>query len=55
MTRFALASSRASTAVDIYRTRAEAEKELQDAFSDEPAWTDVLSVVELELPEPDLN
>jgi hypothetical protein len=52
---FALVSARASFAADIYCTREEAEKELDDAINDEPAWTDVLSVVELDLPEPDPN
>jgi hypothetical protein len=52
---FALVSSQATLAVDIYRSRERAEKEMLDAVEDEPDWIDVLSVVPIDLPEPQPN
>ena len=39
----------------LFRSRAQAEAELIDVVADEPEWVDLLSVVEVELPEPSLN
>jgi hypothetical protein len=52
---FALVTARSAIAVDLYRTREQAEEELRQAIEDEPEWTTLLSVVPVDLPEPTVN
>jgi hypothetical protein len=52
---FALVTSRSPIAVDIYRSREQADEELRQAVDDEPDWVDSLTVVRVDLPEPCRN
>ena len=52
---YALVTDESDIAVDLYRSRVEAENDLRDAVADEPDWIDSLSVVQVDLPEPTLN
>jgi hypothetical protein len=52
---FALVSKHASVAIDLYRSREQAERELVEIVEDEPEWRSILAVVEVDLPEPSAN
>jgi uncharacterized Fe-S cluster-containing radical SAM superfamily protein len=47
---YGLVSAETEQAVEVFLRREEAERMLAEALSDEPNWTDTLSVEEIELP-----